>query len=332
MKKQTTLLLWKIYVEIQVVFYGNIFYLFEKYVNIIIGDLMILKFCDDNFLFYVTHTKYFNILCYFVIFLLIALFILIQKNEFIEKVKKSKFRMFFIILFSGIFVGFLIFLFVWLLNKDTFNGCSTKYYQNVYFKTESQLNNTIKVLKQSKVIITGDSRIDQIRDNSSLNKPFNFVFVSKGGSKIDWFKNFAVKNIKKIINSNNNSYYIVANMGVNDLNNKNYNGEEIAKRYFKLYQQLAEDYPEVKIYVLSVNPIDENIINNYWSDNVRTNKKIKKFNETIKNSIEENDIKNMFYCNSNNSINFKTDDGLHYTKETNQKIVDYIVNKCISFK
>lgn len=293
---------------------------------------MILKFCDDNFLFFITHTKYFDILCCFVILFLVFLVFLSFNDKFISKIKNNNFKMIFIIVFLGLFVGFLLFLFAWLLNKDTFSGCSTKFYENIYFRAKNDLNETVAELNNSKIIITGDSRIDQIRDNNDLNKPFNFMFVAKGGSKIDWFQNTAINRIKRILNNNNNSYYIVTHMGVNDLNNKNYNGDEIAQKYLKLYQQLAEDYPNVKIYVLSVNPIDEKIINDFWSDNVRTNKKIQTFNETLKTGIKNSDISNMFYCNSNKSLTFETDDGLHYTKETNQKIVDYIIKKCISFK
>ena len=294
---------------------------------------MILKFCDDNFLFFITHTKYFDILCCFVILFLVFLVFLSFNDKFISKIKNNNFKMIFIIVFLGLFVGFLLFLFAWLLNKDTFSGCSTKFYQDIFFRVKNNLNKTVEELNKCKVIITGDSRVDQIRDNNSLNKPFNFVFVSKGGSKIDWFQNVALNRIRQTLNNNNNnSYYIVTNMGVNDLNNKNYNGDEIAQKYLKLYQQLAEDYPNVKIYVLSVNPIDESKINDFWNDNVRTNKKIQTFNKTLKEGIENSDTTNMFYCNSNKSLTFKTDDGLHYTKETNQKIVDYIVEKCISFK
>ena len=50
---------------------------------------MLLKFCEDNFLFYITHTKYFDILCVFVVLFFIALFVLTQKNEFIDKFKNK---------------------------------------------------------------------------------------------------------------------------------------------------------------------------------------------------------------------------------------------------
>lgn len=292
---------------------------------------MILKFCDDNFLFYITHTKYFDILCYFVIFLLIALFILVQKNDFIEKVKKSKFKMFFIILFSGFFVGFLIFLFAWLLNKDTFNGCSTRYYQNIYFKTESTINETVNNLKNSKVIIVGDSRMQLINDDNDFNKPFNFEFVAKGGSKIDWLKNTALNRTKNILKDNDFDYYVVVNIGVNDLSYKTDNVNEIANDYFEIYEKLASDYPEIKLYILSVNPIDESKINEFWDDNNRTNKKIENFNKNMLNKLNRSTLNNIYYCDSYNELKFETKDGLHYTNETNKEIINYIANKCVKF-
>ena len=291
---------------------------------------MIQKFCDDNFLFYITHTKYFDILCYFVIFLLIFLFILVQKNEFIEKIKKSKFKMFFIVLFSGIFVGFLIFLFAWLLNKDTFNGCSTKYYQNIYFKTENTINKTVNNLKNSKVIIVGDSRMELINNDNEIKKPFNFVFIAKSGRRLSWLKDVATPNLKTILKNKKFDYHVVFNMGVNDLNS-DYNGNEIALDYFEIYQSIATDYPNVKTYILSVNSIDENKINKFWPSSKRTNKKIRLFNKTILEKIDKLNLNNIYYCDSNNDLKFDTYDGLHYTQNTNKKIINYIANKCIKF-
>lgn len=292
---------------------------------------MILKFCDDNFLFYITHTKYFDILCYFVIFLLIVLFMLVQKNDFIEKIKKSKFKMFFIILFSGLFVGFLIFLFAWLLNKDTFNGCSTKYYQNIYFKAENTINETVNNLKNSKVIIVGDSRMEFIEDDKEIITPFNFEFVAKSGKTITWFKNTALPRVKKILKDNEFNYYIIVNMGVNDLNS-NYKGKEIAEDYFELYSKLANDYPNIKMYIMSVNPIYEDKLNEWERANKRTVEKIKLFNDTIQDELKESDLENLHYCDAYNTIDFNSDDGLHYTRGTNREIINYIANKCINFK
>lgn len=292
---------------------------------------MILKFCNDNLLFYITHTKYFDILCCFVIIFLISLIFLTFNNKFIEKIKNSQLKMTSIIIFLGLFVGFLIFLFAWLLNKDTFNGCSTKYYQNIYFKTQNNLNKTVNSLKKSKVIIVGDSRMEFIEDDKEIITPFNFEFVAKSGMKIDWFKNTAIPKVKSILKNKSFNYYIVVNMGVNDLNSE-YKGEEISKKYFELYSKLAKEYPNIEVYIMSVDPIFENKLNKWELSNKRTTQKIKLFNNTIKDELKQSNLDNLYYCNAYNTLQFESEDGLHYTQKTNRKIINYIANDCVSFK
>ena len=292
---------------------------------------MILKFCNDNLLFYTTHTKYFAILCCFVIIFLISLIFLTFNNKFIEKIKNSQLKMTSIIIFLGLFVGFLIFLFAWLLNKDTFNGCSTKYYQNIYFKTQNNLNKTVNSLKKSKVIIVGDSRMEFIEDDKEIITPFNFEFVAKSGMKIDWFKNTAIPKVKSILKNKSFNYYIVVNMGVNDLNSE-YKGEEISKKYFELYSKLAKEYPNIEVYIMSVDPIFENKLNKWELSNKRTTQKIKLFNNTIKDELKQSNLDNLYYCNAYNTLQFESEDGLHYTQKTNRKIINYIANDCVSFK
>lgn len=294
---------------------------------------MILKFCDDNFLFYITHAKYFNILCYFVIFFLICLIFLTFNNKFIDKLQKNKFKMFFIVLFSGIFVGFLIFLFAWLLNKDTFNGCSTKYYQNIYFKMLNIVNKKSDSIKNSKIVIVGDSRMEFIANDETITKPFNVEFVAKSSTHIDWFKNTASKKIQLILNKNSGQYSVVINMGVNDLNwlKNNYDEKNLANDYYNAYMKLIKSNPNVKFYLLSVNPLDEELIKKRIPDNKRSNKSIEKYNNYLKNKIKNSKLENLLYCDSYNYLKFTTKDGLHYTQDTNKKIINYIINKCVQY-
>ena len=100
---------------------------------------MLLKFCEDNFVFYITHMKYFDILCYFIIFFLIVLCFLAQNNSFFCKFKNNFLSRFFLLVSSGLFVGFLIFLFILILSNDSFNGWVTKYNQNVYIKFKKNI-------------------------------------------------------------------------------------------------------------------------------------------------------------------------------------------------
>lgn len=291
---------------------------------------MLLKFCEDNFLFYITHTKYFDILCLFVVLFFIALFILTQKNEFIDKFKNSNFKMFTTIFSFGIFVGFFVFLFVWSLNMNEFEGCSTRYVANVYAKSENNMFKMIDNLKNSKIIIVGDSRMEFIKNDKEIVLPFNLEFVAKSGMRIDWLKKTAIPQVKKILKNKNYKYYIVVNMGVNDLNS-DLKGKEIAKDYFEIYSKLANEYSDVKIYLMSVNPIIEKKLNKIEPLNKRTNKKIKLFNQTIQKELKVSNTENMYYCDAYNNLKFETDDGLHYTQNTNKKIINYIINDCVQF-
>ena len=291
---------------------------------------MLLKFCEDNFLFYITHTKYFDILCLFVVLFFIALFILTQKNEFIDKFKNSNFKMFTTIFSFGIFVGFFVFLFVWSLNMNEFEGCSTRYVANVYAKSENNMFKMIDNLKNSKIIIVGDSRMEFIKNDKEIVLPFNLEFVAKSGMRIDWLKKTAIPQVKKFLENKDYKYYIVVNMGVNDLNS-DLKGKEIAEDYFEVYSKLANEYFDAKIYLMSVNPIIEKKLNKIEPENKRTNKKIKLFNQTIQKELKASDAENLYYCNAYNNLKFETDDGLHYTQNTNKKIINYIINDCVQF-
>lgn len=292
---------------------------------------MLLKICENSLIFNITHAKYFDILCYFVMLILVSLCVLIKNEKIFDKIKNNFLKKFLLILVFGIFVAFLFFMFFVLLDSKAFVGCSTKYYQNVYTRAENKVYDISKKIKSSKVIIVGDSRMSFIKDDLQFHKPNNIEFVAKSGMRIDWLENDATKEIDNILDDNDYNYYIVVNMGVNDLNDDKYKGDDIALDYFKFYKEIASKYSNIKLYVLSVNPIDEKKINITWSNNNRTNKEIELFNKTIKNEIEDSDIFNIYYCDSYNDMSFETEDGLHYTQGTNKRIINYIVNDCVQY-
>ena len=119
-------------------------------------------------------------------------------------------------------------------------------------------------------------------------------------------------------------------MGVNDIQYTS-NYVENANAYFKEYLELSQYSSKIKLYVLSVNPIIEKKLNKAQPQNVRTNKKIKLFNQIIQKELKTSDKENMYYCDAYNNLKFETDDGLHYTQNTNKKIVNYIINDCVEF-
>lgn len=207
-----------------------------------------------------------------------------------------------------------------------------KFFNSEPFK---QLNNQIVYGKNNdilsnEIVIVGDSRMSLIDDDKDMVKPANFMFVAKSGMRIDWLKNEAIPEVNNILKNKNFKYHIVVNMGVNDLNNDKYKGDEIAEEYFDLYSDLAKANIDSEVYILSVNPIDDELINQKW-DNNRTTEEIKLFNNTIQKELAKSNLNNIHYCDSYNSINFETYDGLHYTKDTNKRIINYINTKCVQY-
>ena len=295
---------------------------------------MMLKICEENFLFYISHTKYMDILCYFVIFLCILLCILIQnKTVFNTKGKWTIIKKITVVVASLAFLLFLVLVFALSLNSAQSEGCScavTKKHLLSAGKSEYQL----KDISLNKTIIIGDSRMELIERerDKQLEIPTNISFIAKGGAKIDWFKKTAVLELEKILENKNANYnyHVVMNMGVNDLDDVSIVSKQ-ANDYFDIYRDLAIQFPDVKFYILSVNPVNDGLISDYWPDNHRTNKKIVNFNNWIIKKIKTYNFSNMTYCDSYNEVTFKTQDGLHYTKTTNQEIVDYITNKCVVY-
>ena len=82
---------------------------------------------------------------------------------------------------------------------------------------------------------------------------------------------------------------------------------------------------------MSINPIRYKLLERNEPGNVRTNEKIEDFNKTIIKNIKNDNKKNIHYCDAYNDLNFDTDDGLHYTRETNKKIIKYITDDCIKY-
>ncbi len=295
---------------------------------------MLLEVCNDNFLFLFSHTKYLNILCYFVIFLCVLLCLII-KNKSLFKVKHNLMGVKIAIFVASLaFLIFLLLMFITIINSSEYDGCYCEVKKRVEIsdKIEHQPNNLSDITK-NKVIVVGDSRMELIEDAADeLDIPINFSFIAKGGASISWFKDNALPRLKEKLNNRNPNYqyHVIVNMGVNDLDSIK-NVTQRANEYFEYYRELAFEYPDVKFYMLSVNPIFDKI-NKSFPGNKRTDSKIKSFNSRINYLSEQANFPNMSTCDSYHNIDFNSPDGLHYDLDTDQKILDYIASDCLRYE
>ena len=184
-------------------------------------------------------------------------------------------------------------------NNKNNNTNSNSNNKNNNSKTDTSTNN------YSSFVLVGDSRfVDQ---KSSGFKNSKTTYIASVGKGLTYMKSNEEAMKKK--DSKNTAYVI--NMGVNDLYNAN--------SYVEYINKLAKNY-KGDIYYLSVNPVEESkAANNGYSIK---NSDIEKFNSTLKSGL-----KNVTYLDSYNYLKnngFSTTDGIHYDKNTYQKIYSYI--------
>ena len=177
---------------------------------------------------------------------------------------------------------------------------STNYNASAYTAAEAE----------NLLIYMGDSRIVGMM-SSITNK--SITYIAQIGAGYSWLVDSA---IPELANKIEGKKFIVLAFGVNDLGN--------AANYLTKYQELKDTYPNVNIYIMSVNPVDESkeAENGYTV----TNESIENFNETMKNSFGENYID--VYAQIKD--NFETEDGVHYTTETYKKIHEIVINYILS--
>lgn len=184
-------------------------------------------------------------------------------------------------------------------NNKNNNTNSNSNNKNNNSKTDTSTNN------YSSFVLVGDSRF--VGQESSGFKNSKTTYIASVGKGLTYMKSNEEAMKKK--DSKNTAYVI--NMGVNDLYNAN--------SYVEYINKLAKNY-KGDIYYLSVNPVEESkAANNGYSIK---NSDIEKFNSTLKSGL-----KNVTYLDSYNYLKnngFSTTDGIHYDKNTYQKIYNYI--------
>ena len=236
--------------------------------------------------------------------------------------------------FIKFFIFFIFLFFLLLFFPENDNGVSSNFSVDNQIPSLDIYNKKyVKDIRFNKVIIIGDSRMERLRDRGeSIKIPSNFSFIVKGGSKIKWFEEKALNDLSDVLDKSDEKYkyHVVINMGVNDLEDY-YDYLVYSNSYYILIRQIIKKYPNVNFYFLSVNPIIESILNEWQPWSFRTNDKIEKFNKSLDVKIKLNNFDNYYYCNSNENIDFNIPDGIHYDKNTDQLIVNYVVNSCLKY-
>lgn len=183
--------------------------------------------------------------------------------------------------------------------------------------------------RHKKVVVIGDSRMELIDNGKDYSKqiPNNITFIAKSGMKNEWFNDFVLMRLTDLLKNPEYKYDVIINLGVNDI----CFGDETKSisEYTNSIRLLAKLFNNTNFYVLSVNPVNENLIFDYFDVNPLPNKKIQMYNTKLINFIKKEKLQNLNYCNAFDKIKYTTKDGLHYTEQTNEKIISYILNDCI---
>lgn len=224
-----------------------------------------------------------------------------------------------------------LFSFLTVIAKSDDNKMSTDI--NMPLLSVNDFSAKLNDISLNKVVIVGDSRMEFIYNKKDkLDIPTNFIFDAKSGATIDWLIDTGEPKLREILDNRdtNYKYHVVFNLGVNDLND-DVVSKTIANDYLNIYKNIINDYPDINFYFLSVNPIDEDIIYDYFPGK-RTDEKIEMFNAYFGIYVQNVNDKRIKYCDSYNRLDFNLPDGLHYDDETDQQIIDYISRDCINYE
>ncbi len=283
----------------------------------------------ENALYNLKSLSLFDSICILIILICLVLCILIYNQNNLKKLSAFKRN----VIFLGSFV-FIIFSSLLFVNPTE---ASTNIEKGKTSESKSLIenykNNEINKLSLNKIIIIGDSRMDLLQENKKVKIPSNIEFIAKSGAAISWLEEVALDKFYAVMDNRNDDYvyHVVVNLGVNDLNHTD-NTRIIAKNYYNIYKELFKKYSDVNFYLLSVNPVNDKIINKKIPNNIRSNAKVENLNSLMIEYMNEDHLSNVKYCDSYHNIIFETSDGLHYNTETDQKIIDYITDKCVDYK
>lgn len=211
---------------------------------------------------------------------------------------------------------------------------SGNYYMVIFGKGNDKAPSVIRQPeKHDKVYLVGDSRTVAYKEVLGSRKPSNVEIIAKGSQGIKWFEEEGYAQLRnKVVRSYKANKRIrqavVINLGVNDL------------RYYSEYTRFMKKVADVlgkyncDMYYMSINPTNS-AMNKSFGVSVRTENKVKEFNEHIRSQLCSGAKAPYTYINTcaylqkygwiSNRHNAGLYDGLHYSNETYLRIYDYCI-------
>ena len=174
----------------------------------------------------------------------------------------------------------------------------------------SKSSSTTTSGSESDIIFIGDSRTYYFTED--VNSSATLIY--KIGEGYSWMKNTAFSEADSKVKSGSK---IIIWLGVNDLDN--------IDNYIKEVNNKAQEWvgKGATVYYAAVGPLD------YDPSKNATNEGIEKFNNKLKSGLSS-DVQYIDLYTKLTNEGFTTRDGIHYSKETTQKIYDYLVNEVTS--
>lgn len=179
---------------------------------------------------------------------------------------------------------------------------------------EAYVPDNILTNKNDNFIFIGDSRTVAYKGIVDIDKYDFITFISEVSKGYDWLKDTAIEKLNTRFDTTDLSYNVVLNLGVNDLQN--------VDKYIDIYNELAEKNPKHNFFVVSVNKVDtEKMIKNGYA--TIENSQIEDFNSKMKKSLSDkiHFIDTYSYFEDEN---LESNDGVHYTDETSNEILEYV--------
>ena len=168
--------------------------------------------------------------------------------------------------------------------------------EDVYAEDDADATNTAV---SDNIIFVGDSRFVGM----FMYVDSDATVIAEIGKGYKWLIDTADPELRAALTDDS---IVIFNLGVNDLGN--------AAKYVDYINNLQAEFPNITIYYMSVNPVEQTTV---------SNESIDSFNEIISNGITATYLDTNTYLQENG---FSTTDGLHYSKETYISIYDYVVD------